>query len=111
MLLTAASASAYAVLEIRTAIWKETKMRRQSIFAGAIVLLTLSPSVFAGIIVGCGQDDHGEASPPAGNDFVAIATGWRHALALKSDSNASLVAWGWNCIAVKRRRKEVMRRR
>ena len=31
---------------------------------------------------------------PAGNDFVAIAAGGRHSLALKSDG--SLAAWGNN---------------
>ena len=32
---------------------------------------------------------------PAGNDFVAIAAGSVHSLALKSDG--SLVGWGYNC--------------
>ena len=36
----------------------------------------------------------GKRPPREGTNFVAVATGWRHSLALKSDR--SLVAWGLN---------------
>jgi hypothetical protein len=50
--------------------------------------------IFAGSIVGWGSNDYGEATPPDGNDFVAIAAGVGNSLALKSDG--SIVAWGDN---------------
>ncbi len=46
-------------------------------------------------IIAWGRDDYGQVTDaPDGNDFVAIAAGKRHCLALKSDG--SLVAWGYN---------------
>ena len=51
-----------------------------------------SPST--GYIVAWGHNDHGQCDVPVGNDFVEIAAGWSHNLALKSDG--SLVAWGQN---------------
>ncbi len=47
-----------------------------------------------GSIVGWGWNDWGQATPPAGNDFTAIAAGADHSLALKSDG--SIVGWGYN---------------
>jgi alpha-tubulin suppressor-like RCC1 family protein len=47
-----------------------------------------------GSIVGWGQNYHGQASPPDGNDFVAIAAGSSHSLALRFDG--SIVSWGYN---------------
>jgi len=47
-----------------------------------------------GSIVGWGRNDHGQATPPDGNDFIAIAAGTEHGLALKSDG--SIVGWGNN---------------
>ncbi|MDD5134204.1 MAG: hypothetical protein PHP01_02180 [Phycisphaerae bacterium] len=49
---------------------------------------------FDGTIVGWGDNSSHQATPPAGNDFVAIATGGQYSLALKSDS--SIVGWGDN---------------
>lgn len=36
-----------------------------------------------GSIVGWGRDDYGQASPPAGNNFVAFVAGFFHSLALQ----------------------------
>ncbi|MGA2138961.1 MAG: fibronectin type III domain-containing protein [Verrucomicrobiia bacterium] len=46
-------------------------------------------------VVGWGDDTYGQSTPPAGlTDVVAIATGYYHSLALKSDG--TIVGWGWN---------------
>jgi hypothetical protein len=47
-----------------------------------------------GSIVGWGSDGDGQATPPPGNDYVAIAANWRYSLALKQDG--SIVGWGDN---------------
>ncbi|MBN2271878.1 MAG: carboxypeptidase regulatory-like domain-containing protein, partial [Sedimentisphaerales bacterium] len=47
-----------------------------------------------GTIVGWGTDYYGQATPPAGNEFTAIAAGWLHSLALRSDG--TIVGWGVN---------------
>ncbi len=64
--------------------------------------LKSNPSGAGGSIVGwgaggpgqSGYPHYGQAMPPAGSDFVAIATGWKHSLALKSDG--SIAGWGSN---------------
>ena len=60
----------------------------------AVCFLCLVQSALAGSIVGWGHNYDGQATPPVGNDFVAIAAGGEHSLALKS--NGSIVAWGDN---------------
>ncbi len=40
-----------------------------------------------GSIIGWGWDGRGQASPPAGNDFVAIAAGWEFSLALEQTTH------------------------
>jgi hypothetical protein len=46
-------------------------------------------------IIAWGRDDYGQVSNvPDGNEFIAVAAGKRHCLALKSDG--SLVGWGYN---------------
>ena len=47
-----------------------------------------------GSIVGWGSNDSGQATPPAGTDYVAIAAGAIISLALKTDG--SIVGWGYN---------------
>jgi hypothetical protein len=46
------------------------------------------------MIVGWGLNDNGQAMPPDGNNFIAIAAGLRHNLALCKDG--SIVGWGAN---------------
>ncbi len=47
----------------------------------------------SGTIVSWGSDNQGQVSnPPPGNDFVSIAGGGNHSLALKTDG--SIVSWG-----------------
>jgi RHS repeat-associated protein len=53
-----------------------------------------TPLRAGGSIVGWGCNDSGQATPPAGSDYVAIAAGAYHALALKQ--NGSIVGWGNN---------------
>ena len=66
-----------------------------------VIVATLGvPTVSAGVgyldesgIVSWGRDDWGQVSDtPAGTDFAAVAAGYIHSLALKT--NGSLVAWG-----------------
>ena len=62
--------------------------------AGSAIIccLAILQPALAGSIVGWGSNNDGEATPPDGNDFVAIAAGEGHSLALKSDG--SIVGWG-----------------
>jgi len=45
-------------------------------------------------IVAWGRNDYGQSDAPVGDEYVAIAGGYRHSLALKPDG--SIVAWGSN---------------
>jgi hypothetical protein len=47
-----------------------------------------------GVLVGWGYNSAGQATPPDGNDYIVIAAGEYHGLALKSDG--SIVGWGNN---------------
>ena len=60
----------------------------------AVCSFCFAQPVFAGSIVGWGNNYYGEATPPDGNDFVAISAGYYHNLAHKSDG--SIVGWGFN---------------
>jgi hypothetical protein len=56
-------------------------------------LVTVSLNIYPqGQVYGWGLDYYGQATPPEGNDFIAISTGYWHSLALKSDG--SIVGWG-----------------
>jgi len=59
-----------------------------------LTFLATRTTSMAGYIVGWGANDYGQTTAPAGNNFVAIAAGMSHSLALKSDG--LLVAWGEN---------------
>ena len=58
----------------------------------AVNLLCAVQPTFADLIVGWGNNLFGQATPPAGNDFTAIAGGFYHSLALRSDG--SIASWG-----------------
>ncbi|MHC4532744.1 MAG: GLUG motif-containing protein [Planctomycetota bacterium] len=60
-----------------------------------VCILCFAQTAFAGSIVswGSGRNDEDLSLPPEGNDFVAIAAGERHNLALRVDG--SIVAWGF----------------
>jgi hypothetical protein len=45
-------------------------------------------------IIGWGDNSNGQATPPDGNDFIAVAAGGYHSLAFKSDH--SIVGWSSN---------------
>jgi len=72
------------------------KMKRQITLLVAMAVLLLLPSrTFGGIIVAWGNYNYfGQLDVPDGNDFVAIAAGQSHGLAIRSDG--TLVAWGNN---------------
>jgi len=59
-----------------------------------VACFSVCESVFAGEIVAWGDNIIGQCDVPDGDDFIAIAGGGYHNLALKSDG--SLVAWGFN---------------
>lgn len=43
----------------------------------------MAQPAFAGSVVAWGFNTHGEAEDPDGNDFVAIAAGYNHSLAIR----------------------------
>jgi hypothetical protein len=46
------------------------------------------PALLAGSIFGWGNNSYGQATPPAGNNFIAIAAGLYHSLALRRNRYA-----------------------
>ncbi len=59
------------------------------------LLASLSMMIFAqGIIFAWGSNGRGQTNSPAGEDYIAVATGAEFVIALKS--NGSLVGWGDN---------------
>ena len=59
-----------------------------------ILVVCSGQMAFAGTITGWGDNWAGKASPPSGSDFVAMAAGGHHGLALKTDG--SIEGWGWD---------------
>ena len=62
-----------------------------AISAGAYHSLAIKSD---GSLIGWGNNDHGRADVPSGNDYTAISAGGCHSLALKSDG--SVVGWGFD---------------
>jgi hypothetical protein len=74
-------------------------MRSKKMFGLMMILLfvvcfCVCESAFSGEIVAWGNNVVGQCEVPYGNDFIAVAGGACHNLALKSDG--SLLAWGYN---------------
>lgn len=69
-------------------------LTRHAIFVVLLLLCTLAPYSLAGAIVGWGWNVNGQIPDSNDTDFVDIAAGSGHTLALKSDG--SIRAWGKN---------------
>ncbi len=70
-------------------------MKRQILTVAALCVLCFSgPVAWAASIVGWGSNSNGLDQIPTGTDFKAVAAGYAHSLALKSDG--TVVAWGSN---------------
>jgi PKD repeat protein len=59
-----------------------------------VVQAVFTLPIYGDEIVGWGWDYDGQATPPEGIDFIAIAAGAEHSLALRSDG--SIAGWGDN---------------
>jgi hypothetical protein len=73
--------------------------RRKSEFMLAIAVLLVAglwpcESASAGRLVAWGWNENGQCDVPSGNDFIAIATKWKHNLAIRADG--SIAGWGHN---------------
>jgi hypothetical protein len=60
----------------------------------SVLVACACESAFAGSIVAWGDLSRGQGDVPAGNDFIAVAAGSQHSVAIRSDR--SLLAWGSN---------------
>ena len=77
-------------------------MRAQVLPALTALLASICPAFIAtatadmtpGSLVAWGLNDQGQTDVPSGSDFVGIAAGGFHNLALRQDG--SVAAWGWN---------------
>jgi alpha-tubulin suppressor-like RCC1 family protein len=58
------------------------------------ILVSTVGAVTTGSIVAWGDNTYGQCNVPAGNDFVAIGSGFNHNIALRADG--TIVAWGDN---------------
>jgi alpha-tubulin suppressor-like RCC1 family protein len=72
----------------------------RTVEVSTILLVALCPAISVvqaaqgGSLCAWGDNSCGQCDVPPGNDFVAVAGGWSHSLALKTDG--SIVAWGDN---------------
>jgi hypothetical protein len=78
---------------------EERRMMRHARLPGVLIAglaviccLCVAQAAFAGSVVAWGQNNDGQTAAPDGDDFVAIAAGEGHSLALRSDG--SIVGWG-----------------
>ncbi|MHC4266598.1 MAG: hypothetical protein ACYSUK_11825 [Planctomycetota bacterium] len=85
--------------------WGDRKLPESDLDSGIVAIAAGYDHSLAlksdGSIVGWGKDHYGQATPPAGTDYVAIAAGYvaisaggYHSLALRSDG--SIVGWGYD---------------
>ena len=63
-------------------------------FLACFACVHTSQAGVTGSIVAWGDNDLGQCDVPSGSDFVAVAAGVGHSLALREDG--SLAAWGYN---------------
>jgi alpha-tubulin suppressor-like RCC1 family protein len=87
------------VSEKSTKFLKERMMNSTKIFVSAIMLffttaLCFCDSAFAEYLEVWGRNNYGQRNVPDSNDFVAVAAGANHNLALRSDG--SIIAWHYN---------------
>ncbi len=73
---------------------KVRKMKSKKLLAILILAICGGQVAFAGTITGWGDNWSSKASPPSGSDFVSMAAGGHHGLALKADG--SIEGWGWD---------------
>jgi len=72
-----------------------TRYTLYALFIFALLATFCAQTTFAdGSIIGWGSNDYGQATPPTGNNYIAISAGLYHGLALRSDG--SIVGWGYN---------------
>ena len=98
-----------AMVSVYQAAGKDGKMRNVRIAVCLMVgVLAVVSTADAATLVGWGYDGYGQASPPSGNDYTAIAGGYYHGLALEGaipePATLSLLALGSLALVRRKRR-------
>ena len=70
----------------------------EGVFKSSPKIITVTPLIKPSYIKTWGSNISGQCESPQDNDFVAIAGGYNHSIALRS--NGSIVAWGENVFGV-----------